>query len=203
MKAASVPSSRVLAIVTPVCVAGVIALGAAILTWAQGSHSTADEISVATLFVAMILVERFPVPVEGVDAGGVTLGFVLVVATIILFGWQAGLFVAAGGATVTHLIGHRPLLRVAYNRAMFALASLVAGLAIRPIEGQSVGSLILRVALCAFLYNWVVNLTLISLVLSASSGKQFRKLFRDNAKQTTAPFALMASAALMLVVMWQ
>ena len=70
----------------------------------------------------MVLAERFPVPVEGVDAGGVTLGFVFAVAAIVLFGWQAGVIVAAGGPTVTHLIGHRPLLRVAYNGSMFALA---------------------------------------------------------------------------------
>jgi diguanylate cyclase (GGDEF)-like protein len=203
MKKASAPSSRVLAIVTPVCVAGVAALVTAIVTWAQSSPSTTDQLSVAALFAAMILVERFPVPVEGVDAGGVTLGFVLAVATIVLFGWQPGLFVAAGGATVTHLIGHRPPLRVAYNGAMFALAATISGLAIQWIDSNSVGALIAQVALCAFLYNWVVNLVLISAVLSASSGKKFAKLMRDNAAQTTAPFALMASAALMLVVMWQ
>ena len=37
----------------------------------------------------MVLAERFPVPVEGMDAGGVTLGFVFALATILLFGWQA------------------------------------------------------------------------------------------------------------------
>ena len=45
----------------------------------------------------MILAERFPVPVEGVDAGGVSLGFVFAVAAILLFGWEAGVIVAAGG----------------------------------------------------------------------------------------------------------
>jgi diguanylate cyclase (GGDEF)-like protein len=86
---------------------------------------------------------------------------------------------------------------------MFALSSTAAGLAIGTIHGHSVGALVARVALCAFLYNWVVNLVLISAVLSASSGKAFLKVVRDNATQTTAPFALMVSAALMLVVMWQ
>ena len=86
---------------------------------------------------------------------------------------------------------------------MFALSALAGGLAIERIPEHSVGSLIVRVALCAFLYNWVVNLVLISAVLAASSGKPFFRLIWDNAKQTTAPFALMASAALMLVVLWQ
>src|SRR5947209_7606594 len=151
----------------------------------------------------MALVERFPVPVEGVDAGGVTLGLVFGVATVVLFGWQAGIFVAAGGATLTHLIGHRPPLRVAFNGAMFAISATIAGLTIRLIHGDSVGALIGKVALCSFLYNWVVNLVLISAVLWASSGKPFAKLLLNAAKQTTAPFGLMTSAALMLVVMWQ
>ena len=86
---------------------------------------------------------------------------------------------------------------------MFALSALAGGLAIGQIPETSVGLLIVRVAVCAFLYNWVVNLILISAVLAASSGKPFLKLIWDNAKQTTAPFALMSSAALMLVVLWE
>ena len=188
---------------TPVIVAGVVATGAACFTYARTSHSLGSELAILALFLGMALVERFPVPVEGVDAGGVTLGLVFAVATVVLFGWQAGIFVAAGGATVTHLIGHRPPLRVAYNGAMFALSATIAGLAVRTIPGHSVGALIARLALCSFLYNWVVNLVLISAVLAASSGKPFVKLMVDNIRSTTAPFALMTSAALMLVVMWE
>ena len=194
---------RVLAIVAPVVTAGVATIVAAGFTYDRTAHTTSDLGAIAGLFIGMVLAERFPVPVEGVDAGGVTLGFVFAVAATVLFGWQAGVIVAAGGPTVTHLIGHRPLLRVAYNGSMFALSALAGGLAIEGISETSVGALILRVALCAFLYNWVVNLLLISAVLAASSGKPFFNLIWDNARQTTAPFALMASAALMLVVLWE
>jgi diguanylate cyclase (GGDEF)-like protein len=189
--------------VTPVVLAGVATVVAASVSYARTPHSAADVAALGGLLLGMVLAERFPVPVEGVDAGGVTLGFVFAVAAIVLFGWQAGVIVAAGGPTVTHLLGHRPPLRVAYNGSMFALSALAGGLAIQLIPEHSVGSLIVRVALCAFLYNWVVNLVLISAVLAVSSGKPFFKLIWDNAKQTTAPFALMSSAALMLVVLWQ
>ena len=187
----------------PVVVAGVATLLAACISYGQSVHSSEDIAALAGLLLGMVLAERFPVPVEGVDAGGVTLGFVFAVAATVLFGWQAGVIVAAGGPTVTHLIGHRPPLRVAYNGSMFALAALAGGLVIGQIPETSVGTLIARVAICAFLYNWVVNLVLISAVLAVSSGKPFVKLIWDNAKQTTAPFALMASAALMLVVLWE
>jgi diguanylate cyclase (GGDEF)-like protein len=203
MKAPTAVPSRVLALVTPVVVAGVATVVAACVSYARTPHSAADAAALGGLFLGMVLAERFPVPVEGVDAGGVTLGFVFAVAAIVLFGWQAGVIVAAGGPTVTHLLGHRPPLRVAYNGSMFALSALAGGLAIQLIPEHSVRSLIVRVALCSFLYNWVVNLVLISAVLAVSSGKPFFKLIWNNAKQTTAPFALMASAALMLVVLWQ
>jgi diguanylate cyclase (GGDEF)-like protein len=166
-------------------------------------HSAGDIAAVVGLFVGMVLAERFPVPVEGMDAGGVTLGFVFAVAGILLFGWQAGVLIAAGGPTVTHLIGQRPPMRVAYNGSMFALAALAGGLAIEPISDNSVGGLLARLVICAFIYNWVVNLVLISAVLAVNSGKPFFKLIVANVRQTTAPFALMASAALMLVVLWE
>jgi diguanylate cyclase (GGDEF)-like protein len=199
---ASVPP-RVLAIVAPVCAAGVATVVAACVSYGRSPHSTNDIAALGGLLVGMVLAERFPVPVEGVDAGGVSLGFVFAVAAILLFGWQAGVIVAAGGPTVTHLVGHRPPLRVAYNGSMFALAALVAGLVLQELPETSIGVLIARLAIGAFLYYWVVNLVLISAVLAASSGKPFLKLIWDNAKQTTAPFALMTSAALMLVVLWE
>jgi diguanylate cyclase (GGDEF)-like protein len=151
----------------------------------------------------MVLAERFPVPVEGMDAGGVTLGFVLAVAGILLFGWEAGLFIAAGAPIVTQVFGRRPPLRIAYNGSMFALAALASGLAIAPISQWSVVGLLACVVLCAFIYNWVVNLVLVSAVLAVSSSKPFFRLIVDNVRQTTAPFALMTSAALMLVVLWE
>jgi diguanylate cyclase (GGDEF)-like protein len=203
VKAAASIRPKVLALVVPVCVAGTATLAAACVSYGRTGHSTEDLIALAGLFAGMVLAERFPVPVEGVDAGGVTLGFVFAVAAILLFGWQAGVIVAAGGPTVTHLVGHRPPLRVAYNGSMFALSALAGGLAIEPIHETSVGTLIARLAIAAFLYNWVVNLVLISAVLAVSSGKPFVKLIWDNARQTTAPFLLMASAALMLVVLWE
>ena len=96
-------------------------------TFVQKPHSLGQLLAIFGLFVVMVVAERFPVPIEGVDAGGVTLGFVFAVAAIVLFGWQAGVFVAAGATTVTRLIGRKPPLRIAYNGSMFALCALGAG----------------------------------------------------------------------------
>src|SRR4051812_50216542 len=105
----------------------------------------------------MAVAERFPVPVKGVSAGGVTLGFVFAVSAIILLGWPAGVIVAAGGPMVTHLLQRRPPLRVAYNGAMFALSALVAGLAVEHIPGDSVPSPLPQGGGCGVLSLWGVQ----------------------------------------------
>ena len=203
VKAPAAIPAKLLAIVAPVILAGACALGVAIYRYGGTSPSASDLGELFGLFASMAVAERFPVPVEGVSAGGVTLGFVFSVSAIILLGWPAGVIVATGGPAFTHLLQRRPPLRAAYNGSMFALSALAAGLAVEHVHGNSVAMLVARVVLCGFLYYWVVNLILISAVLSADSGRSFFTIARENIAQTTAPFAFMASAALTLIVLWQ
>ena len=70
---------------------------------------------------------------------------------------------------MTHLVGRRPPLRVAYNGSMFALAALAGGLAIEPIPETSVGGLLAARALRVHLQ--LVNIVMISAVLAVNSGK--------------------------------
>jgi diguanylate cyclase (GGDEF)-like protein len=199
---ASLPP-KLLAVVVPVCLAGLVVVGAAIGNFATVHHPASDVVAALGLLVAMALAERFPVPVDGADAGGLSLGFVFALSGIMLFGWEVGVLLAAGGPTIMHLIDHRPKLRVAYNASMFALAAAAAGAAATLFPGDDVGPLLARLAVCSVIYNWVVNLALISAVLSISAGKPFWQIVRSNVRSTSAPFALMASAALMLVVLWE
>jgi diguanylate cyclase (GGDEF)-like protein len=186
-----------------VIAAGAGVVGLALFYYADSSRSATDLAGLFGLMASMALAERFPVPVEGMGAGGVTLGFVFSISSIILLGWPAGVLVAAGGPTFTHLLQRRPPLRVAYNGSMFALSALAAGLAVEHVHGSSAGILIAQVLLCGFVYYWIVNLVLISAVLAADSGRSFFAIAWENVTQTTAPFAFMASAALTLIVLWQ
>jgi diguanylate cyclase (GGDEF)-like protein/putative nucleotidyltransferase with HDIG domain len=145
--------------------------------------------------------ERFPVPVEGADAGGVSLLYVFVVATTVLFGWQEGALLAAIG-TFTQLLQHRPVIRVTYNAAVFGGAAALAGLSIGWMDTQNVSDLVPALGVAAIVDYWV-NLLLITLVVAVHSRRSFAMLVRTNTRGTIIPFALMASAALMLVVLWQ
>ncbi|HZS31193.1 MAG TPA: diguanylate cyclase [Gaiellaceae bacterium] len=194
---------KVLMVVTPVIAAGVFAVGWAAYRYAVQAHSWAHFGAVVSLFVAIAVAERFPVPVEGMGAGGVTLGFVFSLASLFLVGWPAAVVIVSLGPGIAQLIGGRPLVRVSYNSSMFALSALAAGVVIDHLHGGSVGILVARVVVGALVYYWVVTLVLISSVLSADSGRAFHKVIWENAVQTTPPFALMSSAALILVVLWQ
>ena len=197
---AAVPR-RVLALAIPVSVAGIAAGIAAVVTFARTPHSLGELLAIGGLFVVVLVAERYPVPIEGLETG-ISLVFVFAVATIVLYGWQVGVFVAAGATTVTRVIARKPLLRIVYNGSTFALCALGSGLAAAQIHGGSTAALIGQVAVCAFVYE-LLNLVLISAVLAATTGRPFSKMVLTGARQTAAPFALMASASLMLVVLWQ
>ena len=93
-------------------------------------------------------------------------------------------------------------MRVTYNAAVFGGGAAVARPSIGWLGRQTVGGLLAAVGVAALLDYWV-NLLLITLVVAVHSRRRFVTLVRTNTRATILPFALMASAALMLVVMWQ
>jgi len=192
---------RLLAVLVPVCTAGALALAWAAASFATEPHSSGKLLGLAALLAASMFAERFPVPVEGADAGGVSLLYVFVVATTVLFGWQAGAMLAAIG-TFTQLLQHRPAIRVIYNAAVFGGAAALAGLSIGWLDTRVVGELLAALFIAAFVDYWV-NLLLITLVVAVHSRRSFLSLVRTNTVGTILPFALMASASLILVVLWQ
>jgi diguanylate cyclase (GGDEF)-like protein len=175
---------------------------AAAAAFAGEVHDGTTLASLAALLVACTIAERFPVPLDGTETGGVSLSFVFVLSALLLFGWSAGVLVGFSAVAIMHLIEHRPPIRIAYNSAVFALAAAAAGWSMQPIHGDGAGSLLGRVAVSTFVDHWT-NLLLIAAVVSASQRKPLAPVIRANLRGTTVPFALMASAALMLVVLWQ
>src|SRR6266508_3788723 len=192
---------RLLAVLLPVCIAGLVTLAWSAVWFAREPHSGNDLVGLLLLLAASMFAERFPVPVEGADAGGVSLLYVFVVATIVLFGWETGALLAAIG-TFTQLLQHRPVVRVSYNAAVFGISAAVAGIAITQFDTNSVPELLAALGIAAFVDYWV-NLLLITLVVAVHSRRPFTAIARTNTRGTIIPFALMASAALMLVVLWQ
>ncbi|MFN2468962.1 MAG: HD domain-containing phosphohydrolase [Gaiellaceae bacterium] len=191
-----------LAVVGPTCLAGVAALAWAFASLALGPLDTVQLIGIAALLAASTLAERFPVPLEGVDAGGVSLSFVFGIAAIVLFGWEAGVIVCFAAPAIMQLVEHRPPIRVVYNASVFAIAAAVTGAAVAAVPGDGAGALVARIAL-AGLVQYGVNMALVTAVVSVSSRRPLHALLASNVRSTALPFALMTSTALALVVLWE
>jgi diguanylate cyclase (GGDEF)-like protein/putative nucleotidyltransferase with HDIG domain len=199
----AVTPRRLTALILPVCLAGLGVLVAAGYVFATTGHSGRALASLAALTAAATLAERFPVPINSEKGGGViSLTFVFAVAAIVLFGWAAGALLLLTATSIIQLWEHRPLQRIAFNVAVLALVALAAGALIAPIGGDSVGAIFARVVLAATADYWV-NMVLISGAIALSTGQRYASLVRAHVGATIVPFAFMASAALMLVVLWE
>jgi diguanylate cyclase (GGDEF)-like protein/putative nucleotidyltransferase with HDIG domain len=183
----------------PVCVAGLGVACAAAASFAATPHRTATLLGIAALLAASTLADRFPVPVEGVERG-VSLSFVFGVASIVLFGWAGGVLVVFLAPCITQLLEHRPPMRIAYNVSVLTLAATAAGAVSSPLQGGD--GVFARVGAAASA-QYAVNLILITAVVAVSSRGSLVGLALKNVRLTIVPFSLMASAALMLVVLWE
>jgi diguanylate cyclase (GGDEF)-like protein/putative nucleotidyltransferase with HDIG domain len=193
---------RLLPIVAPVCVLGVTSVVAAAVSFASHGPSPSMLLGVGALLAASSFASHFPVPIEGPNAGGVSLSFVFAASAIVLFGWDAGVLVAFAAPVLIQAVEHRPTIRIVYNGSVFALAALVAGLLVELVGGAGTDALIAKVALSAST-QYAINLVLISLIVARTSRRPFLELIRASLRWTIIVFALMASAALVLVVLWQ
>ena len=193
---------RLAPIVVPVCIAGLASVLLATYSFATEHHDVSMLLGVFALLAASTLASRYPVPIEGPNNGGVSLSFVFGASAIVLFGWDAGVLVAFAAPVLIQLTEHRPLIRIAYNGSVFAFAAAIGGLLVSRIPGDGTDALISKVGLSA-LTQYGINLILISLVVAITSRRAFFPLIRASLRWTIAIFALMASAALVLVVLWQ
>jgi diguanylate cyclase (GGDEF)-like protein/putative nucleotidyltransferase with HDIG domain len=204
MSGRALPPARLLAVVAPVSLVGVAAFFAATFFFVRDTRSTTILFGVAAFLVAAILTERFPVPVEGADANGVSLGFVFAVAGLVLFGWAPATFVYVTAPTLVALIRRNPPIRTLFNAGAFGLVGALAGWTLTHVhDGTGPAAVLGQVAITAAIV-YTVNLILVTLAIAASGSELgLVKLIRSNMRWTIVPFTLMASTALMLVVLWQ
>ena len=193
---------RVLFLVAPVWLAGLGVATAAIASFAAAPRDLAEVAGPLAFLLASTLASRYPVPIEGAESGGVTLSFVFGTSGIILFGWEAGVLIALAAPAIVQLLEHRPLERVAFNASVFAVGAGAAALLVSLVDGSGTAVIVAQVAVSATT-QYALNLLLVSAAVAATARRPFPELVVSSTRATAVPFALMASAALMLVVLWQ
>src|SRR5256714_8095072 len=106
---------RLLPLLTPVVVAGSAVLGTAMRSFGDAGPSGRMILGVLVLLGAAALAEAFPVPLESLPAGYVSLAAVFLVGTGVVYGWAAATIVAFFARTLLEIWQRRPLVRLVYN----------------------------------------------------------------------------------------
>src|SRR5207237_5514861 len=100
---------------------------------------------VLALLGAAALAEAFPVPLESLPAGYVSLAAVFLVGTGVVYGWEAATILAFFTRTLLEIWQRRPLIRLVYNGATYSLGGAAAGGAALHAGGSGVARLLLAV----------------------------------------------------------
>jgi signal transduction histidine kinase len=193
--------TRLLPVLVPVTVAG----GAAFLAaaWSFGASNPSWGVLAGTFafLLASVAAEAFPVPIEGVGAGRTSLATVFLVAAAAIYGWAPATILATVTMAVVELGRRRPVSRILYNTAIYALAAAAAGGAAAALADHGLTSLVLGTLLASAAF-YLVNITLLATIVSRTSRERLASVLQRYLYWTGVPFGIMASLTVILVVLW-
>ena len=198
-------TARLLPLLLPVTLSACAALVAAVVFFGLSDPTLGVMVGVFALVAAATFVEAYPVPIEGIASGGVSLTAVFIVGAAVIYGWAPAVMIGFIARATIELVQRRPAIRLAYNSAVYALAGGAAG-AVAALAGtgagDGIGGLFVDVLLAAGTF-YAVNILLTAGIISRWSGEPFLPLLKHSVYWTAVPFSIMASVSLMLAVLWQ
>ncbi|MGH3023151.1 MAG: bifunctional diguanylate cyclase/phosphohydrolase [Gaiellaceae bacterium] len=199
---ASRETARLLPLLVPVALSAAVALGAAAYTFATSKPTIAVLVGLLALAVAATFVEAYPVPIEGISSGGVSLTAVFIVGAAVIYGWAPAVIIGFLARASIELVQRRPAIRLVYNSGVYALGGAAAGGAVALLgDAEGVAHLFFDVVLGATGF-YAVNIPLTAAIIARWSGEPFFELLKRSIYWTAVPFSIMASVSLMLAVLW-
>ncbi|HEU5491304.1 MAG TPA: diguanylate cyclase [Gaiellaceae bacterium] len=161
-------------------------------------------LAIALFLGLALLAELKPVPLEEDDLSTVSLAFVFILAGVILFGWEAGVIIAAVSALAAQLAEHKPLVRTSFNTSVYALSAFAAALPLL-LLGSAVESDPVAITLAALIGGAAfvaVNFAFISLAISFHQGMPILPLLREEVRLVGPAFSIQAFLAALAAALW-
>jgi diguanylate cyclase (GGDEF)-like protein len=189
--------------VSVLALAAPVAVGAAVRILLD---PPSDGVGLAVLFFLSLalLAEVKPVPLEEDGLSSVSLAFVFILATVILFGWEYAVLIAGMSALAAQIVERKPLARTAYNTGVYTLSAFAAAVPLlilgRGASGDPVA--ITLYALSGGAAFVAVNFTLIALAISFHRGVPFRPLLKEDVHLVGPAFAIQAFLAALAAALW-
>jgi diguanylate cyclase (GGDEF)-like protein/putative nucleotidyltransferase with HDIG domain len=194
-------TARLLPVVLPVAVFGAVMVVVAAYSVAASSPSLSTLAGAWALLATTILAEAIPVPLEKVPVGGTSLATIFIVGTAVIYGWATATLIAFLAMVVVETVRRRPLMRIAYNGGVYALAGAVTS-AYGLVGGSHSFAWLFPQGAVAAAAFYAVDLTLVALAVSRSGREPFASLLHTALSSTVIAFSIMASLSLLLAVLW-
>ena len=176
----------------------------AVVSMALDPPSTAEGLAIALFLGLALLAELKPVPLEEDDLSTVSLAFVFILAAVILFGWDAGVVVAALSALVAQLAERKPLVRTTFNTAVYSLSAFAAALPV-VLLGPDAAEDPLTITIAALIGGAafvVVNFAFISLAISFHQHMAVLPLLKEEVRLVGPAFTIQALLAALAAALW-
>jgi signal transduction histidine kinase len=191
---------RLLPIVVPVVIGGAVGLALAVWSFATTGPTWSEVAGMAVLLAAATVAETFPVPIEGV-AVNTSLATIFVVSVAAIYGWAAAGVVGFLTMALAEAGRRPPLARATFNCALYVCTAIAAGGAAAAVDDGTLAGVVVG-AIAASAGSYCVNMPLLAAIVSRHRKWQFVSTLRNYVFLTIAPFLIMSSLTVILVVLW-
>ena len=193
---------RGLPVIVPVVACAAVVLLLALRTLAQSPPSWNDLAGIAVLLVAATVAEAFPVPIEGVAVGAMSLATIFLVGVAVLYGWPAGAVVGLLTMTLVEVGRRRPAGKIAFNCGVYVLAAAAAGATAAAFGSADLLHVVVGAAVATIAF-YVIDIGLLSAIAAVTRRVSLAAAVHRYVFLTLVPFAVMASLTVTLVVLWE
>jgi diguanylate cyclase (GGDEF)-like protein/putative nucleotidyltransferase with HDIG domain len=186
-----------------------IAMGVPIVAAAAAASTHAHPspraiVGIATFFCLTMLAEWRPVPIDIEGKRLVSLAFVFIIASQLLFGWEWSILIGAIGIGVALTFERAEPIKVAFNSATYAIAASLSALTLL-LDGdarQSYGRVAVFVVTAGAIFV-LVNVLLVCGAIGLAIGDSVRVVFTDHLRKSGPIFAIAIFVAAQAVIFWR
>jgi diguanylate cyclase (GGDEF)-like protein/putative nucleotidyltransferase with HDIG domain len=181
-----------------------VAVGA-VLHIAASPPDAGTAVGVALFFVAAVVAEYKPVPLDESGGRTVSLAFVFLLSAQFLFGWEYATLAAIISMAIEQFLARAALIRVAFNASSCGLSAFVSaapafllGWTVTPNSAE-------RLALLVFLGGAayvITNVVTVATAVSMASGRPLREILEDYVRHSGPAFGIMAFIAALATSLW-
>jgi len=185
--------------------AGVPVVAAAAVPAVRTPPSWHVALGVSMFLVFTLLAEWRPVPIDPAGKRLVSLAFVFIISSRLIFGWEWSVLIGAFAIGLAMAAVRTEPMKVAFNVATYAIAAALSALALgaaAPLEHYGYASLAFCVVFSGAIFV-VVNVLMVCIAMGLSTNVRVTPIFMDHLRYSGPIFGIMVFVAAQAVIFWR